>query len=96
MFFRYADGECSVTIKETVMGKDVFVVSPTHSNDSLIEMLLMIAAARRWVEKWRHQYAAVLYVPAALVHQINTSISSSTISIAAVALLLSRTPTPAA
>ena len=47
--FRYADGECSVTIKETVMGKDVFVVSPTHSNDSLIEMLLMIAAARRWV-----------------------------------------------
>ena len=49
--FRYADGECSVTIKETVMGKDVFVVSPTHSNDSLIEMLLLIAAARRWGEK---------------------------------------------
>eukprot|EP00752_Nemacystus_decipiens_P011586 g10288.t1 len=44
---RYADGECSVTIGETVVGKDVFVISPTHSNDSLVEMLLMIAAARR-------------------------------------------------
>lgn len=36
-----------MTIGETVMGKDVFVISPTHSNDSLVEMLLMIAAARR-------------------------------------------------
>lgn len=44
---RFADGECSVTIDESVMGKDVFVVSPTHSNDSLIEMLLVIGAARR-------------------------------------------------
>ncbi|CAN0549080.1 unnamed protein product, partial [Ectocarpus sp. 8 AP-2014] len=44
---RYADGECSVTIGETVVGKDVFIVSPTHSNDSLVEMLLTIAAARR-------------------------------------------------
>lgn len=44
---RYADGECSVTIGESVVGKDVFVVSPTHSNDSLIETLLIIAAARR-------------------------------------------------
>lgn len=45
--FRYADGECSVMIEESVMGKDVFVVSPTHSNDSLVEMLLVIGAARR-------------------------------------------------
>ncbi|CAN0449309.1 unnamed protein product [Hapterophycus canaliculatus] len=44
---RFADGECSVTIGETVAGMDVFVVNPTHTNDSLIEMLLMIAAARR-------------------------------------------------
>lgn len=44
---RFADGECSVTIKESVLGKDVFVISPTHSNDSLVEMLLVIGAARR-------------------------------------------------
>lgn len=40
-----------MTIGESVAGMDVFVVSPTHTNDSLIEMLLMIAAARRYVHK---------------------------------------------
>ena len=44
---RFADGECRVTIQETIMGKDVFVVSPSHTNDSLMELLLVIATARR-------------------------------------------------
>lgn len=48
MFLRYADGECSVLIGESVLGKDVIVVSPTHTNDSLVELLLIIGAARRW------------------------------------------------
>lgn len=43
----YADGECSVLIGESVLGKDVIVVSPTHTNDSLVELLLIIGAARR-------------------------------------------------
>lgn len=38
-------------IGESVAGKDVFVVSPTHTNDSLIETLLIIAAARRSGER---------------------------------------------
>ncbi|CAM9961632.1 unnamed protein product [Choristocarpus tenellus] len=44
---RYADGECSVLIKDPILGKDVFIVTPTHTNDSLVELLLIVSAAKR-------------------------------------------------
>ena len=45
----FADGECSVSIHETVRGSDVFIVQPTCKpvNDSLMELLIMIDACRR-------------------------------------------------
>ena len=46
---RFADGEVSVSLYETVRGSDVFVVQSTCKpvNDSLMEMLVMIDALRR-------------------------------------------------
>ena len=43
---RFADGEASVSIYETVRGSDVFVVQSTCKpvNDHLMEMLVMIDA----------------------------------------------------
>ena len=44
----FADGEVSVTINETVRGSDVFLVQSTFPNsDNLMELLLMIDAAKR-------------------------------------------------
>eukprot|EP00611_Tribonema_gayanum_P001395 TRINITY_DN1100_c4_g2_i1.p1 TRINITY_DN1100_c4_g2~~TRINITY_DN1100_c4_g2_i1.p1 ORF type:complete len:503 (-),score=151.43 TRINITY_DN1100_c4_g2_i1:79-1587(-) len=43
----FADGECRVQILQTVLGKDVFIVSPTHTNTSLVELFLLVAAAKR-------------------------------------------------
>jgi ribose-phosphate pyrophosphokinase len=45
----FADGECSVSIYETVRGCDVFVVQSTCKpvNDNLMELLVMIDAMRR-------------------------------------------------
>jgi ribose-phosphate pyrophosphokinase len=46
---RFSEGEIRVKINENVRGKDVFVVQPTSppSNDSLMELLIMIDALRR-------------------------------------------------
>lgn len=46
---RFNDGECSIQIMENVRGCDVFIVQPTSPpvNDNLMELLLMISAARR-------------------------------------------------
>ena len=46
---RFADGEASVTIHETVRGLDVFVVQSTCKpvNDSLMELLVIIDALKR-------------------------------------------------
>ena len=46
---RFADGECSVSILEPVRGADVFIVQSTCKpvNDNLMELLLMIDAAKR-------------------------------------------------
>ena len=46
---RFADGEVSVSLYETVRGSDVFVVQSTCKpvNDSLMELLVMIDALRR-------------------------------------------------
>ena len=45
---RFADGEFSVCYDETVRGRDVFLVQSTFPNsDNLMELLLMIDAAKR-------------------------------------------------
>ena len=46
---RFADGEVAVEIGESVRGADVFIVQPTCApvNDHLMELLIMIDAARR-------------------------------------------------
>ncbi len=45
----FSDGEISVHLCETVRGKDVFIIQSTSSpvNDNLMELLIMIDAARR-------------------------------------------------
>lgn len=46
---RFADQEIFVEIKENVRGEDVFIIQPTSypANDHLMELLIMIDAARR-------------------------------------------------
>ena len=46
---RFSDGEIGVRIRETVRGADIFVIQPTCPpvNDHLMELLLIIDAARR-------------------------------------------------
>lgn len=45
---RFADGEIFVKINENVRGRDVFIVQPTNPPaDNLMELLLLIDAARR-------------------------------------------------
>ncbi len=46
---RFADGEASVSLYETVRGSDVFLINPTCKpvNDSLMELLVMIDACKR-------------------------------------------------
>lgn len=50
---RFADGEIRVQIFENLRGKDVFIVQSTHPPaDNLMELLLLIDAARR-ASAWR-------------------------------------------
>lgn len=46
---RFADGEIFVEIRENVRGQDVFIIQSTSfpTNDNLMELLIMIDAARR-------------------------------------------------
>ena len=46
---RFADGEASVSLYETVRGSDVFLINSTCKpvNDSLMELLVMIDACKR-------------------------------------------------
>jgi ribose-phosphate pyrophosphokinase len=45
---RFADGEFSVSYEESIRGKDVFLVQSTFPNsDNLMELLLMMDAAKR-------------------------------------------------
>jgi ribose-phosphate pyrophosphokinase len=44
----FADGEFSISYEESIRGRDVFLVQSTHPNsDNLMELLLMIDAAKR-------------------------------------------------
>ncbi len=46
---RFSDGEISVRIKESVRGKDVFIIQPTSApaNANLMELLIMVDALKR-------------------------------------------------
>ncbi|NQU98477.1 ribose-phosphate pyrophosphokinase [Candidatus Woesearchaeota archaeon] len=44
---QFADGEIYVRIKEDIRGEDVFIVQSTNSNDNLMELLILIDAAKR-------------------------------------------------
>ncbi len=46
---QFSEGEIRVEIKENIRGKDVFIIQPTcpPSNDNLMELLILIDAARR-------------------------------------------------
>ena len=46
---RFADGEISVNIRETVRGHDVFVIQPTSApaNDHYMELLIFVDALKR-------------------------------------------------
>jgi len=44
---KFADNEIYVRIEEEVRGQDVFIVQSTNSNDNLMELLIMIDAAKR-------------------------------------------------
>jgi ribose-phosphate pyrophosphokinase len=46
---RFSEGEIRVQLQENIRGKDVFIVQPTCSpaNDNLMELLILIDAARR-------------------------------------------------
>ena len=44
----FSDGEFSVSFEESIRGKDVFIIQSTHPNaDNLMELLLMVDAAKR-------------------------------------------------
>ncbi len=44
---KYADGETSVEVKDSVRGKHVYLVCSTESNDAVLELTFMIATLRR-------------------------------------------------
>ena len=46
---RFSDGETAVHIDETVRGRDLFIIQSTSApvNDNLMELLILIDAARR-------------------------------------------------
>ena len=59
-FSRYSDGEFQPSFEESVRGSRVFIVGSTHpSSDNLMEMLLMLDAAKR--ASARHITAVIPY-----------------------------------
>ncbi|NOZ90225.1 MAG: ribose-phosphate pyrophosphokinase, partial [Epsilonproteobacteria bacterium] len=46
---RFSDGEINIKIKESVRGKDVFIIQPTSApaNANLMELLIMVDALKR-------------------------------------------------
>eukprot|EP01041_Mallomonas_annulata_P000598 gene598-1155_t len=56
---RFADGEVSIRVNDSIRGKDVFIIQPCSApvNDSIIELLLTIATVRR---SGAHRVTAVI------------------------------------
>lgn len=46
---RFADGECSIQIHDSIRGKDVYIIQPTSPpvNENLVELLLLISTMKR-------------------------------------------------
>lgn len=44
---KFSDGEIQASYEETVRGKEVYIIQPTISSDSLMELMIMIDAAKR-------------------------------------------------
>ena len=44
---QFSDNEIQANYEETVRGKEVYIIQPTVSSDSIMELLIMIDAARR-------------------------------------------------
>ena len=44
---RFSDGELQANYEETVRGKDVYIIQPTISSESIMELMIMIDAAKR-------------------------------------------------
>ena len=46
---RFADGECSIQIYESIRGKDIYIIQPTcyPVNENLVELLLLISTMKR-------------------------------------------------
>lgn len=46
---RFADGECSIQIFESIRGKDIYIIQPTCTpvNENLVELLLLISTMKR-------------------------------------------------
>ena len=48
LFTKFADGEFAISYEESIRGRDIFLVQSTFPNsDNLMELLLMIDAAKR-------------------------------------------------
>ena len=68
----FADGEFSVYYKDSIRGKDVFLVQSTYpSSDNIMELLLMVDAAKR---ASAHYIAAVIPYLDGLVRTVRTSL----------------------
>ena len=64
---RFSDGEFAVSYEESIRGRDVFLVQSTFPNsDNLMELLLMIDAAKR-------ASAPLFLISAGLVRTVRTS-----------------------
>jgi ribose-phosphate pyrophosphokinase len=44
---KFSDGEIQASYEETVRGKEVYIIQPTINSDSLMELMIMIDAAKR-------------------------------------------------
>ena len=44
---KFSDGEIQASYEETVRGKEVYIIQPTISSDTLMELMIMIDAAKR-------------------------------------------------
>ena len=44
---QFSDGDIQASYEETVRGKEVYIIQPTYSSDSIMELMIMLDAAKR-------------------------------------------------